>query len=800
MKNFIVKFLILYFLPVSLVLGQEYSIKGKVVDPQNQPVPYANVVLFSSDGKKQITGTATDFEGNFELKAGQGDYIIKVTFLSYKNHQTEIIRLNKNIHLNNIVLVPDEVVLESFEVTAEKSTIELKMDKRVFNVGKDLVNVGGDATQVLERVPGVTVDMDGNLNLRGSQNVRVLIDGRPSAITGINLSDALKQIPAGMIEKVEVITNPSSKYDAEGEVGIINIILKKEKRQGMNFSLDASTGYPANHTLTINMSKRLKKLNLFANIGGQYRTFYGRGYTLQDFRRDSVLFFEKIRNHMRHREGFNGRVGFDYDFSRNTSLTISGYYNKRWGKNEIRYIYNDFDSVMNPVQSVFRNQMSDAEEENKEISFFFKKTWDNNAEWSIDGKLMDNLEISHDDISQYSTRLSPVILQKFDKTEKENSGYIQTDWSKELDNKVKLESGLKYALRQYDQDFILTEWQTSEWVQLPSFTNRVKFSEAIYAAYAIYNKKWEKFGMQAGMRFERTDLNTEYVNWNSAYKRLYDNLFPSLHFSYALDSIRTIQWSYSRRISRPRMFDLAPILNYSDNRSIFTGNPLLNPEFTDAIEATYLQTLPKGNWLLSAYYRYRTDLIQRVTEIDTNGFTRVYPINLGIQHAYGFETNFNYDFSKKLNVNAGGNFYQAITRGYFQDQLLTANAITFNGRVNIRYRLLNKLVWQFSGFYNAPQNTPQGKQKSMYSFDSGLNWEILKRKGNLTFMVRDILNSMRYRFITEAEGFRSEGYFQWRTRMFVLNFNYRIFNEKSSERRKNVRGGNNENLDMEMGY
>ncbi len=251
---------------------------------------------------------------------------------------------------------------------------------------------------------------------------------------------------------------------------------------------------------------------------------------------------------MRHREGLNGRVGFDYDFSRNTSLTISGYYNKRWGKNEIRYIYNDFDSVMNPVQSVFRNQMSDAEEENKEISFFFKKTWDNNAEWSIDGKLMDNLEISHDDISQYSTRLSPVILQKFDKTEKENSGYIQTDWSKELDNKVKLESGLKYALRQYDQDFILTEWQTSEWVQLPSFTNRVKFSEAIYAAYAIYNKKWEKFGMQAGMRFERTDLNTEYVNWNSAYKRLYDNLFPSLHFSYALDSIRTIQWSYSRRI------------------------------------------------------------------------------------------------------------------------------------------------------------------------------------------------------------------------------------------------------------
>lgn len=565
--------------------------------------------------------------------------------------------------------------------------------------------------------------------------------------------------------------------------------------------LDASTGYPAGHSLTFNFSRRWQRITSYMNIGGQWKTFIGRGYTFQYFSRDTVLNFEKIRNHRRTRIGYNIRTGLDYDFSPSASLSIGGYYSRQKGNIDIRYIYNDFNAAMMPLQHVNRNQYGDNEENNYEASLFYKKNWGKQREWTIDGKWMHNEELKSDDLEQYSDQRNDTIHQYSENNQYENSYYLQSDVLWQMHDRLKFETGVKYALRDIHQRFFVNEWKQEEWQNLPAFSNDITYTEAIYAGYLISHMQYGKLGVQAGMRAEGTKLNTFYALFLTEYRREYNNLFPSLHFSYPFDSITSVQLSYSRRISRPRLFDLSPFMNFSDNRSVFSGNPSLNPEFTDAVETSILRQLSYGSFLASVYYRYRTGVIQRVTEIDTGGFTRVYPINMGYQHSYGIEANFSADIKKQINITFNGNFYRALLYGSFQGQSLFADAITFNGRLNMRMKIYKTLTGQFGGFYNAPQRTPQGWQKSMYSFDVALSIELFKRKGTLTLSVKDVLNSQKHSFITEAEGFRSEGYFQFRQRMYVLNFTYRLYNDKvEKKQRKNQPGGGSEGGGMEMGF
>ncbi|RMG80598.1 MAG: TonB-dependent receptor, partial [Bacteroidetes bacterium] len=478
------------------------------------------------------------------------------------------------------------------------------------------------------------------------------------------------------------------------------------------------------------------------------------------------------------------RGGFDYDFNKTTSITISGYYAPVYGGNYTDYTYKDYTGENVLMREIFRKEFEDEFDQNAEASLFFRKALNNKREWTIDGKWLLNTEYELSDIEQTNTADDERLYQSTLNDQRSESYYVQTDYVYPVNENLKFETGVKYSDRQILQKFELSDSSNGERVIISDFTDDLTFSEKIYAAYFITGYSKDKWNIQAGIRGERTELLTALKNKNEQYERVFNNPFPSVHIAYKWDSTTTYQLSYSRRISRPGLFNLSPFISFSDNRDYFSGNPNLNPEFTDALEASYLKNLNKGTLLASVYYRYRTNVIQRVTEVDSNAFTRRYPVNMAFQNIVGLESNLNYALFKGANLSLNLNFYYSTTKGSFEGQELYAEAVSFNGNMNYRMKIKKKWMFQANVFYRAPRNSLQGKMKYMGALDLGLNRKLLKNKLNITFNVRDVFNSRRWRFETDLPGFYADGYFQWQKRRYSISVVYQIAKSSTQERPK----------------
>ena len=647
------------------------SISGRVVDSlSNTPLARATIQYFREGKGTSINGFLSDSAGIFSIPVEEGNYRLSFGYAGYKEYKTKWILVSnasKSIQLGDVKLSLSKNTLEEIVVQAEKSSMQLSLDKKIFNVGKDLANAGGSAMNILMNIPSVSVDPEGNVKLRGSDNVRILIDGKPSGLVSIKGGSGLQNLQASMVDKVELITNPSARYEAEGMSGIINIVLKKDRRQGFNGSFEVITGNPANFGLATNLNYRKKNINFFVNYGIAYRMQPSKGELFQETYSKDTTFLFKQNDRVKFR-GLNNniRAGLDYFFNEKSVLTAAYLYRKSQG-NRLRDIrYDDYiNNDNNLVGFVKRTQDEDEVEPNSEVTLTYKKTFQQKGhELTAEVKYLDYWENSDQLFTQRHFKpdateiISKNIIQTSVNDEFEKQWLFQLDYVKPIGKEGKFETGIRSSFRNMVNDYIVSQQNlTGGFVPLPGLDNVFVYDENIHGAYGILGNKTNRVSYQAGLRAEWTDVTTTLEKTREKNPRDYVNLFPSAHLTFDLEKENGIQLSYSRRVRRPFYNDLSPYATFSDSRNFFGGNPDLNPEFSNAYEIGHIKTFDKGSFTSSVYYRGTKGRIERIRKVDGLGNSITKPENLLSETAFGLEFTSGYSPYKWWKLDFNFNFF-----------------------------------------------------------------------------------------------------------------------------------------------
>jgi outer membrane receptor protein involved in Fe transport len=779
------------------------KVTGKVFEKvTKQPLEYATISIMAPNDTKVIAGGITNPKGEFEVAVAPGTYDIKVEFISFKSTEIKQKSIQDDTNLGVVNLSEDAAQLNEVVVRAEKSTVEIKLDKKVYNVGQDMMVKGGTVSDVLDNVPSVSVDSEGNVSLRGSDNIRILIDGRPSQ--AINVAEALRQLPADAIEKVEVITNPSARYDAEGGSGIINIILKKGKNQGFNGTFIASTGLPETYGLSANVNYKTEKLNYFTTAGYNYRTNEGGGLTNTSYYNADGSpkgYLDEDRDTKRIRNGFNARGGVEWTITPTTFWTNAINYQKNTGEDKDLINYNNFDAARAFTGSTYRLNNTDTGSENVEFTSNLIKNFNDKGH-----KLTADLSVSRNtDNSDGIITASPSFNTTLnDQVQKQV--LLQADYVLPLGKGSQFEAGYKGSFGDLNNEYYVTD---ENYVKDPKKSNTLEYKENINALYAQYGLKVNKFSYLFGLRWEDTNIQVNLLDNSQFNTKKYNNLFPSAFISYEISDQSNLTASYSKRLTRPRGRFMNPALNYSSNINIFQGNPDLDPSLTDKYDVGYIKRWEKVTFSTSAYFENTKDVFSFVRtpngdNVDGIPVILSRPINLGREQKYGFEFTFNYTPFKWWRLNSNFNLYNVKTTGEntytdTQNNLVVQNldnqANTWFARINSKVTLPYKIDWQLNGTYNGEQKTAQGKNLDQFSMNTALSKDILKDKATIAFNISDIFNSriMRsYTYLqndTTLESQKSYSEMQFRKRQFNLSFTYR-FNKPKSERDKNAQPKN----------
>ena len=833
MKKTLLGFILLCLLTIQVNAQNPYPkgnatqivLTGKIVDEVSKaPLEYATVSLYTSKDSSLVTGGTTDKNGKFSLFAKPGSYYAKLEFISFETKKIEDIILSDaklNVNLGIIELGAGAENLTEVEIRAEKSSTQIMLDKKIFNVGQDLVNQGGTASDILDNVPSVTVDIEGQVSLRGNENVRILVDGKPSSLVGVGNTDGLKQILSNMIDRVEVITNPSARYEAEGTVGIINIILKKDKRKGLNGSFNLSTGYnglfitplensdktPFSVGTAINLNYRRNDFNFFINAGVDKRTSPGGGSTHQEFYRADTFITDYTRQFMRDGIGFNLRLGADYYITDKDILTASFLYRPSNDDNYAELKYDDqllSNGNFYPIGITLRSDNEIETESNYQGSLNYKKTFaQKGRKFTADFRFQDNGEEENSLINQFfdsenipSIISTPELAQRSINAESEKSYQLQLDYVHPFKKNGKFELGYRGSIRTVENDFEVTEdtLGNGEFYRIESVSDNFIYDENIQAVYTSIGDKFEKFSYQIGMRYEYADIQTRSVKLDSVNARTYNSpFFPSVFLSYDLPNKNAVQLSYSRRVRRPRFRELNPFFSFTDARNRYGGNPNLNPQFTHSLELSHIKYFDKGTITSAVYYRNTNQTVQRLRRVeiqDSDTITIMQPINLDRSYDYGLEVTFNAEPTKWLRLNGSFNFFRSIlpeTQSPFDPTYVLSNdAIGWFTNLTARFEIDKTTNAQLRFNYRGPRQSIQGNSKAVYYFDLGASKDVLKGKGTITLSINDLFNTRRWRYQTIIEDeLLLDGDFQWRSGSVSASFNYRL----NQKKRRGGRGG-----------
>lgn len=788
---------IFFFLSLTTMALGQALLKGQVTDAETgDPLEYATVSLLQPEDSTLVNGGSTDEEGKFSIETKPGQYVVKIQFVSYQPKILGTVEVGSQPQdLGSISLDPATSTLSEVLVEGRREQTVLELDKRTFNVSQDLSNTGRNADEILDNLPSITVDVDGNVSLRGSGNVRILVDGKPSGLVGISSANGLRSLSGDMIERIEVVTNPSARYDAQGSAGIINIILKKEKKSGLNGSFTANAGQPDNYGGSVNLNYRRSWMNFFVNYGINYRNTPGSGSSYQEFNFPDTSYIT-LRDQARNRGGLsnNIRIGTDFILNKYNTLTTSFLYRVSDQTNTSSLWYHDYTSSNELLQRTLRTDEEDEDEKNQEYELYYKRTFDQKErELTATVQYRESGEIENSDLTEYTgiEEQVPSLFQRSLNDENERQWLMQADYIHPFLEKAKFETGYRGTLRQIDNQYLVEEQEeTGLWSPLSEFSNTFRYNENIHALYAIASNKTGKWSYQGGLRVEATDITTHLIETDDKNNKDYVNFFPSAFLTYALTETNSLQASYSRRINRPRFWSLNPFFTFSDARNIRSGNPDLDPEFTDSYELGYLHNFSSGNIYAGGYYRLTNGVTERVSRVEEDGITYSRPENLSTRNSFGIEVNTNQDLFSWWQLNGNFNFYRAITEGEAYGLALSSDTYTMSGRVTSKWNIPKLFQVQLSGFYRAPEERPQGRTKAFYSIDLGATRDILNKKGTLSLNARDLLNSRKFRFETFGENFYQESTFQWRARQITLSFTYRL-NQNNKGRQQRGRGQDN---------
>ena len=769
------RFLVLVF--SLLIAGNQMSaqqrgieIVGTIMEPQSkQPVEFATVVVKSNKTLDIIAGTTSEMGGIFVLRSDSADVFVEISFMGYN---TKVIRefelINGKINLGTVLLEQDERVLEEIMVVGEKSKMEFELDKRVFNVGKDISSTGMSALEVLNNVPSVTVSIEGDVRLRGSSSVQILIDGKPSILADAQ-SNALGTITADMIEKVEVITNPSAKYEAEGTSGILNIVLKKEEKKGLNGSLSVNTGVPDNHSVGLSLNRRTEKFNLFTQLGVGYRSLPRDSETINEDRINNNTVISEGTSY-RNETYYNVILGTDYHINRYNVLTLSGNFAYEIEEQPSAFDFIYLEQSPTPESSWSRSEDTEATNPKWQFDLNYSKEFKDDEKHTLQVSFLGRF-FGKDQSSEFTNTPNFGDIEFGDQqtdTKFQQADYtFKLDYTDPINEKVTLETGAQYVLNDVGNDFEVRDFEDGEWVVDEDLTNDFQYDQKVLGLYGTAAYKGKQWGAKVGLRVEATDLNTLLVNTDEQNDQNYLDLFPTLHTSYKLTEEFSLQAGYSRRIYRPRLWDLNPFFNIRNNFNIRKGNPDLLPEYTDSYEVTGIINLKKASINSSLYHRYTIDVIERVSFVEDNINTTI-PLNIGTNRMTGFEINAKYEPLKWLTINGDFNIGVFFREGEFEGQSFDFDGDQWTSRMTAKLNLPAGIDLEVTGNLESSYQTVQADISQNAYADLGIRKKVIAGKGVINLSMRDVFASrVRRATIDQPEYFlatrdtRGEVFYYW---------------------------------------
>ena len=779
------------------------SISGKVIDKTtNEALPYVNIVVRDLT-KKIITGGITDENGLFTIKGiPKGKSLIEVQFIGFKKYakQINITNKKKSLNLGTIILDEDSASLDEIVIRAETSTIVQKVDRKVINVGKDLTATGTTASELLNNVQSVSVDSQtGNISLRGNENVRVLVDGKP---TNISTAELLKQIPSTSIKSIELITNPSAKYNPEGMSGIINIILNKNANMGFNGSIDTgiTAGHYSRYNASTNMNYKTGKVNFFGNYGYNVGDNYNYGFINRpDANRLQDFIFNNNNN-----ESHLLKLGADIYL--NKKNTLSFYTTQNWfkGGGNGRTIISQNGTILanspalqlqeNQTEAYNVNYKREFEKEGHNIEFEATYSNTESPEDAENKNLLSNPTDSNYKALNFTNEIA----------RKRNNTLLNLDYTNPISKEGKLELGLEYRadntanVNLTDQEIeTFDENGTSQGFSLLGNSD-FKYDRKIFSGYVNYGHKFGKLTMQLGARLEQFEVEGTFNKNGQAAQNISDEIFsiyPSAFFTYSQSDKNQYQLSYSRRVDRPGIGQINPIREWSTPLITSIGNAALMPQFTNSFEVNYTRKIKKGSFTLGTFYRAINDNISRVTYKDLADPTNVRQIlsytNFEDTSAYGLEFSLNYKVSNWWRINSSMDFYSQKQFGIVDLTTLNAQRIevtneVFNARISNSFKVSKRLNLQLFAMYRGPQEDIQWKTENMWMVNTGASLKVLDGKGSINFRVNDIFQGMKFAF-NASNPFVQNGGFNWESRTAYLGFNYRFGSGKNKvkQRRQN---------------
>ncbi|MEM6785249.1 MAG: TonB-dependent receptor [Bacteroidota bacterium] len=769
------------------------AITGTVVDADTgQPVELATATVWSARDSSLVTGALTDADGAFDIRPLRpGRYYLTLTYVGYVTQRIDDLALRPGsltADLGTIELAPDAALLEGIQVEGLRDDIEVQVDRTVFNTADQIVADVGSVTDLLRNVPAIEVDIDGNVSLRGNQNVAIQINGRPVPITGAFLATYLQQLPASSVERVEVIPNPSAKYDPEGLGGIVNIILKENTDLGLSGGITTAVETIGGFNASGNLNYQKGKWTTFLSYGIRRNVRESGGTNDFDFF-SSPRFDTRFTDDDGEDDGFghllNGSL--DYKLSPKSTLSFQALANLGGeGEQEINFRRATF--LDGGIEETYR--ISDEEEDNVNADVALTYAF-------VNARSTDELVVearynadARDDLSLYTEGLdfvdgsvpAPTAVERNTSDRLTQEGSLQLDWIKPIAG-FGVEAGYRGEILQITNDFVVDTLAGDAFVLNQNLTNSFTYDQQVHAIYGIAERSFGSLSLKGGVRLEQAltgfdlDQDTE-----PAFENNYFSVFPSGFATYQFSEGVSVKASYSRRINRPRTRQLNPFENREDPFNVRVGNPALRPEYTDSYEVGATWFTPTTTLTVTPFYRRTTDAITRlVLPTDDPSVRQRTQINLDTQENYGVETigslRFGQRFSTFINVSA----YQVQTSGETAEAELGANGFEWSVRGNLSYSFPTGTAVQFFGFYRAPRTVPQGRIESFSFSNLSVRQRLLDDRASLALSVRDVFNSAGFAFTIEDEFAAQVGDRRWQARFVTLTFNY-TFGQQTQRR------------------
>jgi outer membrane receptor protein involved in Fe transport len=770
-------------------------IKGKVFDKESSaPLGSATIQLFKAKDSTLITGAETNTNGEFNIEVPYGRYNMKVSYISYSTSVFNGIQINSQntVHdAGSIMLTSNITTTEVIEVTAEKDFMETQLDKKVFNIDKSLVSQGGNATDVLKTIPSVTVDIDGNVSLRGSTNVKFLVNGKQSGLIGNDPTNSLQQISANSIDRIEVIDNPSAKYDPEGESGIINIIMKKTEESGYNTSITLNSGTGDKYNPSLNFNYKNKSFNLYGSYSYRLFNMFGNNNSYRtNLFGDSPFYFDQNSSQSFKMLGNMANFGIDYFLDNKNTLSLSGTYNNRDRTVDQTLLFKDINSIGNITSQYTRynNEVHNGTALEFDLSYdhkFDKPKQDLSASISFSSNTDDEtLNINQ---QNYLPTVSPFFQNTYTNG-KYTLGTIQLDYSqplgKDKNNDSRFELGYKGTLRNTSSNFSSETYDNVQNVFIPdvNLNNNFDYKEQIHSLYGLYVNNYKDFKYQVGVRLEEALTSSNLITTNQTYNNNYFSFFPSVFFSQKIGNTNEIQLNYSRRINRPSLNMLNPFIDYSDPYNLRQGNPYLQPEYVNSFQLGYTKYLNFATLTSTVFYKQINNMMSRITTADSTGATITSLSNINSAKSYGLEFTVNGHPFKWWNFNANATYFRMIINGNDPNTVLSNDNYSYTAKLTNNFSISNLFDLQLAYNYQGPTILAQGRLNPVQSFDVAIKKDILNNKGSIGFRVSDLFDQIKYSGETSGPGFIQDMTRVRSSRVAFLTFSYRFGSDGNNKK------------------